>query len=59
MRRLLNNEEAAEFLGCTASTLRVWVSKRRIPFVRVNRLVRFDPATLEEFVRKNSVPAEL
>jgi len=49
------NDEAAVFLGCTPGTLRVWVSKRRVPFVRVGRLVRFRRKDLEEFLEQNRV----
>ena len=55
IRQLLDNEEAARVLGCTPGTLRVWVSRRRIPFVRIGRLVRFDPDALENFIQENSV----
>ena len=52
------NEEAAEYLGCTPDTLKVWVSKRRVPFVRVGRLVRFRKADLDAWLEDNAVPAE-
>lgn len=51
-------EQAAAFLGCTPATLRVWVSRRKVPFTRVGRLTRFERGTLEEFLEKNRVPAE-
>ena len=51
------NEQAARYLGCTPDTLRVWVGKRRVPFVRVGRLVRFRKCDLDEWVEKNRVPA--
>ena len=53
-----SNEQAAAFLGCSPLTLKVWVSKRKIPFVKVNRLTRFLRCDLEEFLRQNTVPAE-
>ena len=57
-RRNWANEEAAEYLGTTPDTLRVWVSKRRVPFVRVGRLVRFRKKDLDQWLEKNFVPAE-
>ena len=50
------NDEAAVYLGCSPATLRVWVSKRRVPFIRVGRLVRFRRRDLDEFLEKNRVP---
>ncbi|MBQ10471.1 MAG: hypothetical protein CMJ45_02855 [Planctomyces sp.] len=52
----LGNDEAAQYLGVTPSTLRTWVSKRRVPHVRVGRLVRFRLADLEKFLEAGAVP---
>ena len=52
------NDEAAAYLGTTPDTLRVWVSKRKVPFVRVGRLVRFRKKDLDQWLEKNFVPAE-
>ena len=49
------NHEAATFLGCTDGTLRVWVSQRRVPYVKVGRLTRFLREDLEEYVRERRV----
>ena len=53
-----NNDQAASYLGCTPDTLRVWVSKRRVPFVKVGRLTRFLKWDLDDFLERNRVPAE-
>lgn len=53
----LGNNEAAQILGCTPGTLRVWVSKRKVPFIKVGRLVRFRMKDLDEFLEQNAVPA--
>jgi excisionase family DNA binding protein len=52
---ILGNDEAAAFIGCTPSTLRSWVAERKVPFVRVGRLVRFRRADLEDFLERNLV----
>lgn len=52
----LSNAEAAAFLGCTPGTLRVWVSRRRVPHVKVGRLTRFLREDLEDFLRRGRVP---
>jgi len=51
-------EEAAAYLGCTPGTLRVWVSKRRVPFVRVGRLVRFRKRDFDAWLDSNAVAME-
>jgi len=50
-------ELAAGFLGCTVGTLKVWASQRRVPFVRVNGLVRFRKSDLTKWMDKNLVTA--
>ncbi len=50
-----NYEEAAAYLGCSPLTLRTWVSKRQIPFVKVGRLVRFRKPDLDSYLEENSV----
>lgn len=54
-RCLLTVQEAAQYLAISVSTLYGWVWQRRIPFVKVGRAVRFDPAELESFVDANRV----
>jgi len=50
------NDQAAAYLGCTPDTLRCWVSKRKVPFIKVNRLTRFLKKDLDEFLERNRVP---
>ena len=49
------NDRAAVYLGCTPDTLRVWVSKRKVPFIKVGRLTRFRKRDLDEFLDNNRV----
>ena len=48
-------EEAAEYIGCTPLTLRVWTSKRRVPFCKVGRLTRFRKADLDKYLEAQRV----
>ena len=50
MERLLTVKEAAQYLGLKPQTLYLWVSRRRIVFVKIGRLVRFREKDLEEYV---------
>lgn len=53
--KLLNNEQAAERIGCTASTLRYWRHKGRGPlFIKfgasVQAGVAYDPADIDAWL---------
>ena len=52
----MSNEEAAAYLGCTPGTLRVWTSRRRVPFVKVGRLTRFLKVDLDAYLQQHRVP---
>ncbi len=54
---LLTIEEAAERLGVTPRMIRRLTTSRRLPFVKVGRLVRFREVDLAEFVEACTVPA--
>ena len=54
-RCLLDIREVAAFTGLSASTLYTMVSQRRIPYVKVGRLTKFDPALLEAWIKGNTV----
>lgn len=53
MEKLLTLQETAEVLGVKVPTLYNWVSERRITFVKVGRLVKFDSKDVREFIEKN------
>lgn len=53
--RLLNVQEAADYLGLKVSTLYQWVSQKRISYVKSGRLVKFDLADLDRFIEKSKV----
>ena len=57
MRELLTTEQAAEILKIKPGTLRSWVSQRKIPYVKLGRLVRFDKNAIENFIEQNSIDA--
>ena len=55
MKELLTTEEAATILNVRPWTLRSWVSQKRIPYVKLGRLVRFKRSDLEHFIDFNTV----
>jgi|SaaInlStandDraft_3_1057020.scaffolds.fasta_scaffold157434_1 excisionase family DNA binding protein len=45
-----NHTTAAEYIGITPGTMRVWCSKRKIPFIKINGRVRFRQVDLDKFL---------
>jgi excisionase family DNA binding protein len=56
-RRLLTIQEVAIYTGLAVPSLYTMVSQRRIPFVKMGRLTKFDLRTLDAWIEKNSVRA--
>jgi excisionase family DNA binding protein len=55
--RVLTITEAATYLNVTVRFMRRLVEERRIAFVKVGRLVRFEPAALDAFLDAGRVEA--
>jgi len=49
-KRFLNTKELAGYLGISISTLYDWVNQRRIPYVKISNLVRFDLEEISKWV---------
>jgi excisionase family DNA binding protein len=56
-RGLLTVEQAAAALALKPSTIRAWLLRRKLPFVRVGRAVRIPAEAVEKFIEQNTVPA--
>lgn len=55
---LLTYEEAATYLRVKVQTLRCWVCRHQIPYIRITgRLVRFRRAALAEWLAAKEHPA--
>jgi helix-turn-helix protein len=54
---LLDNRQAADFIGVTAGTLEVWRSEKRyqIPFLKVGGKVRYEVADLLTWLQSRKV----
>jgi excisionase family DNA binding protein len=57
---LLTVPEAAALLRLKVSTIRAWICQRRIPYVKLGRLVRIRRSDLEALIADSvvSAPAE-
>jgi excisionase family DNA binding protein len=54
-KRLITIWEVSALTGLSVSTLYTWVSQRKIPFVKLGRLLRFDTQAIDRWIRKNTV----
>jgi excisionase family DNA binding protein len=53
--RLLNIQEVSQYTGLSVHTIYNMVSQRRIPYVKVGRLVRFDQRLLDQWLNQHTV----
>ena len=54
---LLDINEAADRLGTTERHIRALIADRKIAYIKVGGLVRFDPSALDAWIKANTVPA--
>ena len=54
-RRLLSIQEVAEYTGLSVHTLYTMVSQRRIPYVKMGRLTKFDRYEIDKWIAGHSV----
>ena len=50
-------KEFADAVGLSPKTIRQWVWMRRVSYVRVGRVIRFRPETVQEILNRGTVPA--
>lgn len=56
--KLLTVVETAEALSLKTSTVRSWLSNRKLPRVNCGRAVRIPAEAVEQFIERNTIPAE-
>ena len=54
--RLLTIDQVAEHLGTSRRHIRRLIAERRIPYVKVGRLIRFDPSEVAAWLDQNRRP---
>ncbi|MDR4470333.1 MAG: helix-turn-helix domain-containing protein [Nitrospira sp.] len=54
-RRLLTVQEAADYTGLSVHTLYTMTSQRRIPYVKMGRLTKFDRDLLDKWIKQQTV----
>ena len=53
---LLTTDELAEHLGVTVRHVRRQIAERRVPYVKVGRLIRFDPDEISHWINEARHP---
>ena len=56
--KLKSLSQAAEELGITVNTLRAWIYRRKIDYLKIGRCVRISDATIAKIIERGSIPAE-
>jgi len=56
-KRLITIKEASEYLGISVNTLYSWVSQKKIDYVKIGRLTKFDLRVIDKFIENNSIEA--
>lgn len=56
-KRLITIKEASEYLGISVNTLYSWVSQKKIDYVKIGRLTKFDLKVIDKFIENSSVEA--
>ncbi|MFA4888310.1 MAG: helix-turn-helix domain-containing protein [Candidatus Omnitrophota bacterium] len=54
-KRYLGIEELSQYLGLTKGTLYVWVCQKRIPYLKIGKLLKFDTIELEQWLKDKRV----
>ena len=52
---LMGISEASKILGVSSGTLYVWVCQRRVPYVKIGRLTKFDLNDLSAWIEEHKV----
>lgn len=55
MPQLIDAEQLSQFLGVKEGTIYDWVRRGKIPYVRLERLVRFDPDEINTWLQERKV----
>lgn len=55
MAQLLTSSEVAKQLKVSEGTVRNWVHQKQIPYVKVNRSLRFDQDKIDHWLRQRSI----
>ena len=52
---LMDIKKTSEYLGCTVNTLYSWASQKRIPYVKIGRLLKFSRQDIDHWIEEHKV----
>jgi excisionase family DNA binding protein len=52
-RKLLDTEQAADYLGVSVRTIKTLMSDGQLPYVKIGRCTRLDAADLDDFISRH------
>lgn len=55
---IMNIYELSEKLQVSVSGIYTWVNQKKIPFIKVGRLVRFDSDKIDQWLSENEIKTE-
>ena len=55
IEKLMDINEVSELIGLSQSAIYKMVNTKRIPYVKVGRLVKFEPSKIKLWIKQNSV----
>ena len=57
-RRFIDIKELEQYLGVSRNTIYSWIWLKKIPYVKMGKLVRFDLREIDIWVKGNAVTAK-
>ena len=54
-QRYLSPQELAEYLGLSVQTIYEWTSQKKIPYIKLGRLVKFDITEIDVWIKSHKV----
>ena len=54
-KNLLNVKELSEYTGISKSTIYEWVNMKKIPYIKIGKLVKFDPKDIDAFIQNHKI----
>ena len=54
-KRFLGLEELSQYLGLAKGTVYIWVCHKKIPYLKMGRLVKFDLKEIEAWLKEKRV----
>ena len=54
-QRYLSPQELSQYLNLSIQTIYEWTSQKKIPYIKLGRLVRFDRLEIDELMRTKRI----